>query len=275
MTRGILLVLLLLMKAGISQASPACFPPGTAPEQQDHTFGMDRWLSRSSTVELQQYYSKLSSSERWKQDEPSVTLILACGIQGPPVDMTSVRLTVRAKESLDATRQRFSEIATMTGHSQQEAEVLAKKVNKLQQAFFRNVKDEQGHWVPEDQLIQRRHEKALGIDNQEEKARQTFGNGGKDGSRTAEKEAAQSLKKKIKEARARGDMAEVMRLAGEAQQMAAPTLEKGKNFSNPANITWDLSAASVDEQLQAAYWTQIELGQCPCLICAMPGDGGS
>jgi hypothetical protein len=247
-----------VVAAGSSQ--PACLPADVVPTHGDSTRD---WLSRSSASEIRAHLGKAASGGRWKGNE----LIVACIIEGTP--QPEVGLEVEdaggGVEKVPRTMP-FSRLATASGHTSAEGEDLARRYASLGAAFYRYVRDEKGQELQEDALILRQHEKKLGITGPTEADLGLDGTSKKD-----QKARAAELREKIKAAKARGDMAEVMRLAGEAQAQSAPLAEKAVKVQERTDRqTWDLLQSAHADLARAAFRTRISFTSSGCLPCRPP-----
>jgi hypothetical protein len=66
-------------------------------------------------------------------------------------------------------------------------------------------------------------------------------------------------------------MNEVIRLAGEAQQMSAPMAAESAAITKQTDQqAWALQESAFPELVQAAFRTRISGFRCPCLQCDMP-----
>jgi hypothetical protein len=238
---------------------PACLPADVVPVSDEYA---QAWLSRSAPDEIRAHLAKLAPGARWEGE----TLSYTCMMEGQPYRERGLTVS-GAGAGVEATRQVFySRLAAASGHTSEEGEELARKYAALGAAYFRRVRDEKGRELDEDQLILRRHEQKLGI------VRPTEADLGVDGKTKQDQKArAAELKEKIKAAKARGDMAEVMRLAGEAQSMSAPMAEKAQKVQERTDRqTWDLFQSAYPDLAKAAFKTRIAFGQISCLPCRPP-----
>ena len=243
-----------------AQAGPACLPQDSVPEIADNP--SHGWLTHEGKDVVKAHFEKIAgnANRHWDGD----TLIMACAVGGPPAyDMTAVTVEGGSGgEMADKySRTYFSNLARNTGHTQQEADVLYNKYAQLHGTYYKQVPDGQGRKVNESDAILKRHEKKLGI---QPPAAPASASGDK-------KQRAAELKKKIDAAKKRGDMNEVMRLAGEAQQMSAPMAAESAAITKQTDQqAWALYESAFPELVQAAFRTRISGFRCPCLQCDMP-----
>jgi hypothetical protein len=249
-----------LPSVAAASSEPACLPADVVPVSDEDT--SREWLSRSAPDEIRAYVVKVVRAARWEGD----TLSYTCSMEGQPYRESGLTVS-GAGAGIEATRQvLFSRLAAASGHTSEEGEELKRKFAVVVTSFFRRVRDEKGRELGEDQLILRRHEQKLGI------VRPTEADLGVDAKTKQDQKArGAELKEKIKAAKARGDMAEVMRLAGEAQSMSAPMAEKAQKVQERTDRqTWDLLQSAYPDLARAAFKTRIAFGQISCLPCRPP-----
>lgn len=243
-----------------AQSDPACLSQDSVPEMADNP--SHGWLSREAPEAVKARFEKRADNDKrhWDGD----TLVISCAVGGPPAyDMPAVRVEGMGAGVSTATGDKayYSDLARRTGHTQQEADVLYNKYAQLHGAYFRTVPDGRGSQASEETVILKRHEKQLGI----EPPAAPSGPSGDSKQRGAE------LKKKMEAAKKRGDMNEMMRLAGEAQQLSAPAAAGAAAVMKKTDQqTWSLLESSFPELIQAAYRTRITRLTCPCLQCEWP-----
>ncbi|MHB8874878.1 MAG: hypothetical protein ACYC8T_14410 [Myxococcaceae bacterium] len=235
---------------------PSCFAGEAVPEMPDKPHN---WLSKDSAADIRKHFEKLTGSNRWEKG----TLIMPCAVQGEAHDRPAVTVEGAGEDPPPpgGLLPTFTVLAQNSGHTLKEAEALAKKYEQLRGSFYRYVPDERGQYVSESQLIHERHKKRLGIVEPELTKVPAD-------DRAAKKERAKALKVKIKAAKERGDIEEMMRLAGEAQNMSAPGVAMAKEVTATANKQgWALMESVYPDLMSARYRTRVVLGQCPCLTC--------
>ena len=235
--------------------APSCFgndAVNDSPENFPPTY-----LSKSGADDVKRHFAKVAGKGTWNGN----TYVMPCGVQGPEIEMSAASVeTGGAGAQTDAwNKQFFADLAKKTGHTKQEADVLGGKYAKLAGALYRHVPDGNGGAVTEDTLILKRHQKEFGIVETEA--------GAKDASEDLEKRA-KALKAKLMAAQQRGDTAEMMRLAAEAQSMSTGASEKAtKRMRKTDHQTWQLLESAYPELAEAAYRTQIKILSCPCIRC--------
>ncbi len=205
----------LLAAPAVAADRPACLPAGAVLQNPEIALG--GWLLKSGADDVKRTLTKAAGSGTWEGD----TLTMSCRIGGGKALRMKVA-TVSSSgggvpEAGDA--RALAALAARTGHSRQEAEVLARRYGELSAAFFRSVRDEDGSELSERELILRKHARRVGGVDPE-------ADGGAGGE--MDEAAAQALEKRIEQAQERGDLNEVMRLASEANQAAAPAAEKAR-----------------------------------------------
>lgn len=252
-------LLLVLPLAVSAQSDPPCLPLDSVPVTPG-TSGI--WLTHEGGDAVKAHFWKLAGNARKRWDGAS--LIIACEIGGPPArDMTAVVVESGGANELTAkfTREYIANLAKNTGHSPQEADVLYNKYAQLSGARYRQVPDDKGGLTNESALIFKRHEKQLGIGAPAAPA-QPPGDA---------KQRAAALKQKMKAAKKRGDMAEMMRLAAEAQDMSAPMAAQTMAVTKQTDQqVWALLQSASSDLAQAAFRTQISGVPGPCLRCTVP-----
>jgi hypothetical protein len=250
-----------LPSVAVGSNQPACVPSEVVPAHADSS--SQEWLSRSAAGDIRAHVGKVAPGGSWKGND----LIVTCPIEGSALDQAA-GLTVEDKGDGEAATRglNFPRLAAATGHTREEGEELARKYEPLGGAFYRYVRDEKGREIHESDLILRQHEKKLGI------VRPTEKDLGVDASsKQAKKAQADELREKIKAAKARGDMAEVMRLAGEAQAAQAPLAEKTMKVQERIDHqNWDLFQSAHADLARAAFRTRITFHPASCLRCRPP-----
>jgi hypothetical protein len=263
MIRHLAAVLLLLPALQVRAEDPPCLPPGSVPELASNP--SHGWLSKSGPAEVKRHLETIAGKKPgdgtlWEGD----TLKMSCAIQGPAYQMTAATVTGGGPgpSAVTSGATDFQALAQRSGHTPQEADVLARRYQGLAGRYFRSVPDGQGGQVNEETLIVRRHEKALGI------TPPTASDMGDAGDLKAR---AQVIKQKIADAKKRGDTAEMMRLASEAQQLASPAMARAEAVQKRTDAqAWALLESALPELMDASYATRITVGGCPCLRCRMP-----
>jgi hypothetical protein len=249
-----------LPSVAVASNEAACLPSDVVQARSDST---SEWLSRSPAGEIRAHLGKVAPGGRWKGKE----LIFPCIIQGVPAPEAGLMVEDAGGGIPKVPRATsFSRLATASGHTSAEGEELARRYAPLSAAFYRTVRDEKGQEIQEDQLILRQHEKKLGITAPTEA---DFGLD--ESSKKDQKARAAELREKVKAAKARGDMAEVMRLAGEAQAQSAPLTEKAvKAQERTDRQTWDLLQSAHPDLARAAFRTRITFQPHSCAPCRPP-----
>ena len=253
------LMVCVLCSAAGAQVQPSCVPAGSV--QLHPESAREGWLSKLSVGEARQFVGKAAGAGQWEGS----TLYLMCAIQGPAQRMKAVDVSGEGRGVLAAgDRRSLLSLAKRTGHSQQEADVLAGKYERLAGALFRLVSDEEGSIVGEDEVILRKHKRRAGIDEDAESQ----------GAEMSEAEAS-ALEAKIEAAQARGDLKEVMRLAMQANAKAEPARALANQASAKLErATWQALESAYPELAQAAYRSIITFGANPCLRCTVPAPQG-
>jgi len=208
------------------------------------------YLTKEDVNTVKKCLEKELGGNRWEKKDGVDALIVFCPSRkgSPDMKAAEVELAVQKRqESLKALSSiqpkaanpnvdSYSFLAQQTGRSKQEADVLREKYAKL--GYFRYIKTADGRQMSEGELIGERHKKRLGITDP--------GPASADDKADKKKQRAE-LKEKIKEAKKRGDMAEMMRLASEGQQFA------GKESEKTYEQSWQLMESQYPEMLQASY----------------------
>ena len=208
------------------------------------------YLTKEDLNTVKKCLEKELGGNRWEKKDGVDTLIVFCPSRkgSPDMKAAEVELAVQKRqESLkflssiqpkgaDSNVDSYSFLAQQTGRSKQEADVLREKYAKL--GYFRYIKTADGRQVSEGEIIGERHKKRLGI---------TDSGSASAADKADKKKQRAELKEKIKEAKKRGDMAEMMRLASEGQQFAGKESEKAYEQS------WQLMESQYPELLQASY----------------------
>src|SRR5512134_365837 len=223
--------------------SPENFPPA--------------YLSKSGADDVKRHVAKVAGKGTWN----GTTYVMPCGVQGPEIEMSAASVeTGGAGAQTDAwNKQFFVDLAKRTGHTKQEADVLGGKYAKLAGAFYRHVPDGNGGTVTEETLILKRHQKKVGIAETEASA---------EGVSEDLEKRAKALEAKLMAAQKRGDAAEMMRLAAEAQSLSTGANEKAtKVMRKTDQQTWQLLESAYSELAEAAYRTRIKIHPCPCIRC--------
>jgi hypothetical protein len=236
---------------------PSCLPSGSV--QLNPESPSDGWLSKASADEVRRYIGKVAGAGQWD----GTTLYLMCAIQGPAIRMkvADVRSAGRGVPAA-GNRRTLSNLARRTGHTQQEADVLSGKYERLAGALFRLVQDEDGSLVGEDEVILRKHKERAGVGEPAE---------AREGEGELSEEQASALEEQIDAAQQRGDLKEVTRLAMQARAAAAPaTARANQAGARVEKGTWQALEGAFPELAQAAYRSAISLGACPCARCALP-----
>lgn len=252
---GISFVAALCFGAPALAGTPSCFgndAVNDSPENYPPTY-----LSKSSADDVKRHFAKVAGKGTWKGN----TYVMPCGVQGPEIEMSAASVdTGGAGAQTDAwNKQFFLDLAGKTGHTRQEADVLGGKYAKLAGAFFRHVPDGNGGTVTEETLILRRHEKKVGIAETEASA---------EGVSEDLEKRARALEAKLMAAQKRGDTAEMMRLAAEAQSLSTGANEKATKLVRKTDRqTWQLLESAYPELAEAAYRTRITILSCPCIRC--------
>ncbi len=251
------LMALMLCSAAGAQGQPSCVPAGSV--QLHPQSAREGWLSKLGVGEARQFVGKAAGAGQWE----GTTLYLMCAIQGPAQRMKAVDVSGEGRGVPAAgDRRSLSGLARRTGHTQQEADVLAGKYERLAGALFRLVPDEEGSIVGEDEVILRKHKRRFGLDEAAES---------QEGAVEMSEAPASALEAKIEAAQARGDLKEVMRLAMQANAAAEPAKAQAKQASAKIErALWQALESAYPELAQAAYRSIITFGANPCLRCTVP-----
>ena len=239
-----------LLLLGVSlpvQANQDCRTMGAT--VQENEYQHLTYITREDPNAVKKCLEKELGGKRWEKKDGADTLIAFCPSRkgSPDMKVAEVQLAVQQRqESLKflASMQpkggyngdSYSFLAAQTGRTKQDADVLREKYAKL--GYFRYIKTADGRQVSEAELIGERHKKRLGI---------TDSGSAPSADKADKKKQRAELKEKIKEAKKRGDMAEMMRLASEGQQFAGKESEKAYEQS------WQLMESQYPELLQASY----------------------
>ncbi len=255
------LAAMMLCSAVLAADGPPCLPPGAV--QLNPESPQDGWLSKNGAADLRQHIGKVAGGGQWDGS----TLYLMCAIQGPALRMKAVEVSAAGRGVPAAgDRRSLSRLAQRTGHTPQQADVLAGKYERLAGAFFRQVPDGQGGLVGEDELILRKHKLRAGVDDEAEAP---------DGDAEMSEAQASALEAKIEAAQRRGDMAELMRLATQARAGAEPATARANQASAKIERgTWQALDSAWPELAQAAYRSAVSFGNNPCLRCTLPPPQG-
>jgi len=252
-------LLLLLAGAALPAAAdeaPACLPSGAV--LADAEIHMGAWLVKAGADEVKRHLEKVNRGGSWERG----TLVMSCGLQGRARKMDVVSVKNGGEGVPEAGDARaLASLAARTGHTKQEADVLARRYAQLAGAFFRQLRDEDGTQRSERELILRKHERRAGGDPDAEE------DGGVE---ELDEASAAEVERRIDAAEARGDTAEVLRLVTQAKQgMAAPAAarEKGAQLEQRR---WRVLESAYAELAQAAYRTSIVFHHCPCTQCRLP-----
>jgi hypothetical protein len=248
---------------------PSCVPPTSALENPG--FRNDTWLAKDGGDAVRTYLSKVMDSQDWRGAELyrgcvqwkqgcMVARLEGAGAPGAAAQPASAR---RASY--------FQDLAARSGHSKQEADVLASRYATLAGAFYRQVPDGKGGWESEEAAIVRKHRHQLGIDD-------ARAGGPGLATQAGSEQRGRDLQARAKEAKKRGDMAEMMRIAAEAQGQGVPSAER-TSAADPVDKkkAWLLMESSFTELATAAYRSRIFLGTGTCICaprCGMPSAVG-
>ena len=255
-------LLFLFASMGLCAEDPPCLNPNNSVPATVAQY-KNEWLTKDGVDVVKGHFWKVSgnSKKHWEKDtEGRDTLVIYCSIQGGGSDMDAVMVSGKGPGVKEAEGGKFyfSNLASRTGHTQQEADVLYEKYSGL--GYFRSVSDpdHEGQEISENGLIFRRIEKRLGLGVQPSVSKKSEGS----------EQALADLKMKIKEAKKRGDMNELMRLAQEGQKMAAPVIAQANDFSKRTDEqTWTLLENAYPELAEVTYATRVTYLSCPCLQC--------
>jgi hypothetical protein len=254
--------LFLFALVGAGAEDPPCLNPNNSVPATVAQY-KNEWLTKDGADVVKGHFWKVSGNSRkhWEKDaEGRDTLVIYCSIQGGGGDMNAVMVSGKGPgvKEAEGGKSYFSNLASRSGHSQQEADVLYQKYSRL--GYFRSVTDpdHEGQEVDESTLIVRRIEKRLGLGAQPTISKKSEGS----------EQARADLKRKIKEAKMRGDMNELMRLAQEGQKMAAPEISQATQISKRTDEqTWTLYESAYPELVEVTYATRVAFLNCPCLQC--------
>jgi hypothetical protein len=247
LSRSFIFCLLFLAVSLPVQAKQDCRTMGAT--VQENEYQHLTYITREDPNAVKKCLEKELGGNRWEKKDGVDTLIVFCPSRkgSPDMKAAEVELAVQKRqESLkflssiqpkaaNSNVDSYSFLAQQTGRSKQEADVLREKYAKL--GYFRYIKTADGRQMSEGEIIGERHKKRLGISDSDS------------GSNSADDKKKQraELKEKIKEAKKRGDMAEMMRLASEGQQFA------GKESDKVYEQSWQLMESQYPEMLQASY----------------------
>ena len=237
----------------LAEDPPCLGPDAVRVRPDDPTSG---WLTRESAQEVKRRFETLFGGipHRWEGD----TLVLTCDLMGDTREYRCV--TVAASGGLveiaRGGKAMFSDIAARSGHTQQEADVLARRYAHIEKAYYREVPNEEGGWISEDELIIRREKRALGISDD------ASGNFLDEGTEAR----GEALAKQIEAAQDRGDTEEVMRLALAAQPGNAHVAKQAAAATEKIyKEQWLLLERSIGPLTEAAYPTAVSKETpCPC-----------
>ena len=257
MRRTVCCLVVLLAAPALAADRPACLPSGSVLTNPEDAMG--GWLLKSGADEVRRHLTKVVGGGTWEGD----TLMMSCKIGGgAPIRMKVVTVGISGEGVPEAGDARaLAALAARTGHTRQEADVLARRYGALSRAFYRAVRDQDGSQLSERELILRKHERRVaGVDPEAD-----------DGAGEIDEAAAQALEKRIEEAQERGDMKEVLRLAGQAQNAAAPATARARRDGKKVEQQrWEVLERAHSELADAAYRTTLVFGQCPCMQCDLP-----
>jgi hypothetical protein len=258
-------------RAAEDGASPSCVPEASVRENPG--FRNDTWLSRERGDTVRMHLAKVMGSSDWRgQDlygscEQVSTPCMVARLESGPTANPTFPTPKQNREYAGLQKEYFQDLARASGHTKQEADVLGGRYASLAGAYFRQVPKPGGGWESEDVAITRRHRERLGIQGPVPgEARPPPGD-------TAE---TARLKARIAEAKKRGDVAEMMRLLGEAQKAASGASKAAGPTPGYQQQTWLLFESSYTDLLTAAYWSRIYVsGMCICASrCRLPiGEG--
>lgn len=245
----------------LAQEDPPCLNPNNTilVKADDPSKG---WLTRDGADVVKTRIWKVAGGARKRWDGGS--LIINCSIGGGEAyEMTAVTVAGNGRDSSVAPlgKDFYSNLATRTGHTQQEADVLWGRYSKLS-GFYRIVPDPDGEgtWISEDALIQRRIVRQLGG--------RGAGPASLAGNANREQRVAE-LKKAIEAAKKRGDRAELMRLATEGQQLAAPQVAAANQVSKQTDQqAWKQLELAYPELAKAAWPTMVTRSSAACVRCS-------
>ncbi len=257
------LVLLALPLSTSAGEDPPCLNPGSTVMVQagDVTKG---WLTREGADAVKARLLQVATGEKKRWD--GGTLVINCAIGGGTAyEMSAATVTGSSgDDNAPATKQLkdyISGLAARSGHTQKEADDLYAGYAKLS-GFYRNVPDpeQEGGWIGEDALIQRRLTKQFG-DPRPAMAAPDAGN--------AQQRAAE-FKAKILAAQKKGDTQELMRLAQEAQKLPGQDMAaKGSQITRSTDEqAWAIMVAAYPELAKACWPTRVTMLAGACLPCS-------
>jgi len=240
---------------------PSCVPEGSVLENPG--FDNDVWLSKDGGDTVRMHLSKAMDSQDWRGNE----LYRSCAQQQTPCSVAEVDEGPGAGEGpagaaarLRQLRKTYQVLARESGHTPQEGDVLATRYAALG-SYFRQVRKEGGGWESEGTAIERKHRKQLGMPDDDSGALPGQAVG-------SQKARVADLQARMAAAKQRGDKAELMRLLGEAQQLASgmePQASQAKFQKATMQQAWLLAESSYTELLTASYRSRISLGKmCIC-----------
>lgn len=240
-----------------SSSDMLCAPAGSVMEIPDNY--LHGWLSKLGPEEAKAYVEALVQGDgrHWEND----TLIVKCKIEtDEPVDISAARVEGAGPDmpAGNFDKDYFAGLASRTGHSQQEGDVLYQKYAGLKGAYYRQVPDGNGGMTSESSLIFNRHKRNIDPSGVEKAA----------GSQQDKQQQSEALKKKVLAAQAKGDMNEMMRLAAEIQKMNAPVMEQTAKLNQSADEqAWQMLEGAWGELSRAAYRSRITIFNSACLQC--------
>jgi len=257
--RSICCILIVMFCLPIAaQSESLCAPAGSVMEITGNF--LHGWLTKLGPDQAKAYVQGLARGEgsHWKGD----TLIIKCKIEDEaPVDVSAASVEGAGPDIPDGTfnKDYFAGLASRTGHSQQQADILYRKYAQLKGAFYRQVPDGNGGMVNEGTLIFNRHKRDIDTSGMAKSA----------GGEQDMQKRAEELKKKVLAAQAKGDINEMMKLAAEIQQMSAPVMEQATKLNRSADQQqWQMLEGAYAELAQAAYRSKITIFNGACLQCA-------
>lgn len=252
----LLAVLFTLISPLLMAEDPPCLGPDAV--RVSPTDPTSAWLTRESAQDVRKRFEALVGGipHHWEGD----TLVLTCDLMGDTREYGCVEVAASGGpvEIARGGKAMFSDLAARSGHTQQEADVLARRYARIEKAYYREVPREGGGWISEEELIIDRAKRALGISDE---ATGDF----LDQDTEARGEA---LAQQIEAAQDRGDTEEVMRLALAAQPGNAQVAKQAAAATEKIyKERWLLLERIIGPLTDAAYPTAVRRETpCPCSL---------
>ncbi len=238
----------------VIQPHPLAVYPNAEPQSQDRS----RLLTREPIAAVKKFYeSTLQAGDQltpYQEDnEQGFRVTFHKRIEGK--EQSIVLLEVKTRPEAQILHDALGHLKVLVNegkHTEEDFQAMVKEYQILTAAYYRQVKDEEGRSVSEDQKIYRAAESRDRGKNIPEMSKTEKSEG---------KAKAKDLQKQMKALKAKGDIAGMMALAQQNRMSPRQTKTGAAALDELQKDTWDLWAGCLRDLKAAAYWTRLQYAE--------------